>query len=312
MRNVGIPYMGSKRILATDIIDFMIRKQPQATKLYDIFGGGGAISFTALQFDQFKDGIVWNDIDERLVALVSYIIKAKAHKIEHPELYKLGQVYEDKFYEWVSREDFFKHKEQTDWYGGYVQAVWSFGNTGKAYMFGKEIEETKRLGHNLAVYGGANNLKAIREHGVQIPDKVLTYNKLHHRRRFISGWCKHYAVRLELQQLEQLQQLERLQQLEAISHSGLSYKDVDPKSFEHNSIVYLDPPYESTADYLNSIDHKELYDWISKIEAPVYLSSYKSPLKPVMALNHRTTLKSGKTKEEGKTVEWLFWNEKDI
>jgi site-specific DNA-adenine methylase len=91
----------------------------------------------------------------------------------------------------------------------------------------------------------------------------------------------------------------------------LSYSDIDPKSFEPNSIVYLDPPYESTADYLNRINHKELYEWVSKIEVPVYISSYKSPLKPVMALNHRTTLHGGKTKKESKRVEWLFWNEKD-
>lgn len=33
MRGLGIPYMGSKRKLAVDIIDFIARRQPEATTL---------------------------------------------------------------------------------------------------------------------------------------------------------------------------------------------------------------------------------------------------------------------------------------
>lgn len=310
MRNCGIPYMGSKRKLATDIIDFMVRRQPGATKLYDVFGGGGAISFTALQFPQFTDGVVWNDIDSRLCALVDYILKAKKHKQEHPELYKLGNVYEDLLYQWVSREDFKINKERLDWYGGYIQCVWSFGNNGANYMFGKDLEETKRLGHNLAVFGRASDLEAIHKYGIEIPDKVLSYKTLKQRRMFISGWSrnrKRFDIE-RLEQLQRLQQLERLERLQRLERRGVSYIDIDPKSFEKTAIVYLDPPYEGTADYLNGINHNQLYEWIEKIEVPVYLSSYKSPLKPVMALNHRTTLNGGGSKEESKRVEWLFWN----
>lgn len=315
LQGLGIPYMGSKRKLAVDIVDFITRKQPKATKLYDIFGGGGAISFTALQFPQFINGVVWNDIDQRLCALVDYILKAKEHKKNNPELYKLGNVYEDKFYELVSREDFFKNKERPDWYGGYIQSVWSFGNKGTAYMFGKEIEEAKRLGHNLAVYGRQSDLNNIRNFGINIPKEVLDLSRLYDRRMFISGYCRKFGNRYELQRLQQLERLERLQQLQQLQRlerKGASYKDIDPKSFEPYSIVYLDPPYEDTADYLNSIDHKELYEWIQKIKVPVYLSSYKSPLKPVMALKHRTTLKGGNCKESGARTEWLFWNEVNI
>jgi site-specific DNA-adenine methylase len=326
MQGLGIPYMGSKRKLAVDIIDFITRKQPEAKRLYDIFGGGGAISFTALQFPQFKN-VVWNDIDPRLNALMSYILKAKKHKLEHPELYKLNQVYEDKFYEWVSREDFKKNRLREDWYGGYVQVVWSFGNTGTSYLFGKDIEETKRLGHNLAVYGGESDLVAIHKARIPIPNKVLQYKQLHHRRKFISGWCKRNIGRIDLQQLERLQQLqqlerlqrlerlerlERLQRLEQLQAGGVRYEDINPKMFKAGDVVYLDPPYEDTAEYINGISHKNLYNWIDKIEVPVYLSSYKSEMKQVLAINHRSTLKGGRSLDTSKRLECLFWNEKTI
>jgi site-specific DNA-adenine methylase len=318
LQGLGIPYMGSKRKLAVNIIDFMTRKQPQSNRLFDIFGGGGAISLTALQFKQFTNGVIWNDIDPRLCALVEYILDAKKHKLEHPELYKLNQVYEDKFYKWVSRENFIKHKNRLDWYGGYIQVVWSFGNKGTSYLFGKEIEETKRLGHELAVYGRHSDLEAIQNTGINIPTKVLSYKQLHHRRKFISGWSKQNIKRYDLQrlqQLERLQQLQQLQQLERLERLeqkelGIDYKNIDPSMFTKNDIVYLDPPYQATADYINAINYNDLYSWIEKINAPVYLSSYASKLKPVLALNHRTTLNSSKSMESSKRIEWLFWNEK--
>jgi hypothetical protein len=60
------------------------------------------------------------------------------------------------------------------------------------------------------------------------------------------------------------------------------------------------------------VNHDELYAWVAEIEAPVYLSSYKSPLKPVRAMNHRALLKGGSTKEASDRIEWLFYNERQL
>jgi site-specific DNA-adenine methylase len=40
---LGIPYMGGKRKLSKQIIDFILAKNPNCKYFYDLFGGGGAI-----------------------------------------------------------------------------------------------------------------------------------------------------------------------------------------------------------------------------------------------------------------------------
>ena len=44
-----IPYMWSKRALAEDIVHYIRHRNPKAKYFYDIFWGGGSVSFEALQ-----------------------------------------------------------------------------------------------------------------------------------------------------------------------------------------------------------------------------------------------------------------------
>ena len=55
-----LPYMGSKRKLAARILDTIISCQHgRSLKLYDLFGGGGAVSFEALQRPEIDS---WEDL----------------------------------------------------------------------------------------------------------------------------------------------------------------------------------------------------------------------------------------------------------
>ena len=45
---IGIPYMGSKRKLASEIVSFILERHPKTKYVWDLFGGGGAISFEFL------------------------------------------------------------------------------------------------------------------------------------------------------------------------------------------------------------------------------------------------------------------------
>ena len=51
---IGIPYLGSKRKLATPIIDYILANNPKTKHFYDLFGGGGAMSFEALKRKKIK------------------------------------------------------------------------------------------------------------------------------------------------------------------------------------------------------------------------------------------------------------------
>jgi len=45
---LGIPYMGSKRKLASEILHKITQRHGNISDFYDLFGGGGSISFTAI------------------------------------------------------------------------------------------------------------------------------------------------------------------------------------------------------------------------------------------------------------------------
>ena len=51
---LGIPYMGSKRKLAPEILKCITQRHPNLTGFYELFGGGGSISFTAIRDYRFN------------------------------------------------------------------------------------------------------------------------------------------------------------------------------------------------------------------------------------------------------------------
>ena len=50
--------------------------------------------------------------------------------------------------EWITGERFFSEKESNT----YIKIIWSFGNNGRNYLFGKDIEEKKRSMHQAVVF----------------------------------------------------------------------------------------------------------------------------------------------------------------
>ena len=124
----GLPYKGSKSAIAKDIIGVL----PGGNRLVDLFCGGCAITDYALKnTDKFNRFLI-NDIDER-----------------NPKTYMKalngGFRNEDR---WISRQDFFKLKETDD----YVRLCFSFGNCGKTYMYGPQIEPYKRAIHHIVFW----------------------------------------------------------------------------------------------------------------------------------------------------------------
>jgi len=58
IKGLGIPYMGGKRQIAPKIVDYILAKNPNVKYVYDLFGGGGAMSFEFLQRKQIKKVII--------------------------------------------------------------------------------------------------------------------------------------------------------------------------------------------------------------------------------------------------------------
>jgi len=292
--NYGLPYLGSKNKIAEEIVSLF----PQADNFYDLFAGGCAITHAMItkQQDLFCNGFkkyIFNDINDTPRLFLEAI---------------QGKYKDEK--RWISREMFFEElkKENPD---PYIKWIWSFGNSGKNYIFSKDLEPIKKAFHYIVMFDDWTYFeklytydflaKTLLKYGIDTPKIFLDLYKKQYSRGFgrkehlrVIKWIqKNYLnqrysfselERLQrLQQLEQLQQLERLQrlqqleqlqQLERLQQLQVSYSEV---KILPNSVIYCDIPYkiEDTKDYLKEeFNHKEFWKWAEKQEQAVYVSEY--------------------------------------
>jgi site-specific DNA-adenine methylase len=294
--SLGIPYMGSKRKLASAILKAITSRHKGITDFYDLFGGGGAVSFTAIK--NYRFNVHYNELNSHIYELVKYL--------------KTNRTLEPKFYEWVTREEFFKQINRTDadWYSGFVMTCWSFGNNSeKGYLYGQDIMETKRLAHEFIVNG---DLEAMKELGVNIPE-LLDIKDVQKRRVVFCDYIKKNICKLvdnRVQNLELVEHLTRLQNLQNLQNLQINNKDYkDIKITGANPIIYCDIPYKGTGEYKEgNFNHEEFYDWANEIEYPVYISEYDAPFEMVQMFSHRSSLSA--TNNAKKTIESIFWNRK--
>ena len=127
MNRYGLPYMGSKNKIANWVVDVL----PKSERLYDLFCGGCAVTHAAMMRGKYEHYHV-NDINN-MGGTFCDIIKGKLQ----PD------------YRWISRDEFFRLKD-TD---PIVKIVWSFGNNGRNYLYGKDREELKKAMHYAVVFG---------------------------------------------------------------------------------------------------------------------------------------------------------------
>ena len=296
-KNYGLPYMGSKSGIV-HLIRYVLERHYDKKYFIDVFCGGFAVSHYVLEKTNMK--VLANDKNKYVVALIEQTLKGLP----------------DSVYDFVTRETFFDVIENPDkydeWYVGYVSTIWSFGNSQKAYMFGKDVEPLKHSMHNAIVFNNWDNsvkdLEKIIPHGL----KALDYKKYPNKRTKLMGYVKrHLKDRLDLQRLERLQQLQQLQQLERLQQ--LDWRDfinsIPPEILE-NAIIYCDPPYEDTAKYAeDTFSHQDFWQWFRETPYCVYVSSYKAPddIKP-LNFEYKNQLLSGGV---GKLVtENIYWNGK--
>ena len=304
---LGLPYMGSKRGIAIDVMQSIFDTVGEFDIFYDLFGGGGAMSFLALEIG--IPDIHYNELNTGIVNLMIHLRDVGIP----PEWYKF-----------VNRETFLEHLDKDTAYAGMIKSCYSFGSSQAAYLYGMDIQDMKEAAHNYVVNKDLNaKLKLEAEFGVKFPK--LT-GGLHTRRRQLGRFVKRNPQastldrRLEqLQHLSQIQQLEnlsRLQHLEKINHlkkqngfsdfkiTNLSYEDVDIKQ---GGVIYCDIPYEGTATYQEGdFDHRKFEQWFINNPNPVFVSSYNFNYgKVVMEVVKIVGLQGG---GDNTAIERLYWN----
>lgn len=294
--SLGIPYMGSKRKLAPQILKLITQRHLGITDFYDLFGGGGSVSFNAVK--DYRFNVHYNELNSHIFELVKYL--------------KENKTLDPKFYEWVTREIFFEQINRTDadWYSGFVMSCWSFGNKQSSYIYGDDVEPIKKLAHNFLVFGCVDSMNEL---GLDIP-QIISVNSIHKRRSIFSKYIKELKKeRFDLQNLEALgrienhERLHHLQNLQNLQITNESYENVIITG--NNPVIYCDIPYKGTGEYKEGgFNHEAFYDWANEIEYPVYISEYDAPFETVEMFNHRSSLSA--TNNAKKVIESVFWNGK--
>lgn len=284
--------MGSKQAIVEKFIDIF----PKADNFYDLFGGGFSVTQCMLEkrgndYKKFH----FNEINPLVVDLIKKAINSEYNY--------------DKFKpEFITREKFFELKDRD----GYVKYIWSFGNLGRTYLFGKNIEKYKQSMHNAVVFGEFDELATEVFQGKRdwltndIKERRLVLRRLleFYRKNGIPKILYQFLNEKQLeqlQQLERLQQLQQLQQLQRLQQLTLTSLDYRKVNIEPNSVIYCDIPYKGTAKYSNNnFNHKEFFDWANNQSNPVFISEYNindsrfyliREIKKKALLNHCTNTK---------------------
>ena len=236
----GVPYQGNKSRIADIIISLL----PEGERLVDLFGGGGAITHCAILSNKWRS-FLYNDLNEMITGLFIDAIHGKYHDERRV----------------ITREDFTDLKDSD----AYVKYIWSFGNGGLSYLWGKDQEDIKcaachaLLDENLAERRSAyiHFVKLLQEFGCKEPHRLQPLERLQ-----------------AITQLEALQRLEAFQRLEV---SNISYEQYEHKD---GDVVYCDVPYEQMGkegcdDYGVKFDSLAFYEWAKSRDYQVFFSSYE-------------------------------------
>ena len=261
---IWIPYMWSKRWLAKDIIHYIRQQNPSAKYLYDIFGGGGSISFEALQ--QWFEKVYYVDLDEWMCNLLTQI------KQWIPEDWNKR----------VSREEFHKIKKNKDAYSVAMSICWSFGNNRNDYLYWEDREEYKKATHYAVVNQDYSLLEKLWIY-IKLEWKTIEERRLELKKVF---WAD---GKYTIQHLKAIEHLERLQHLEIINKW---YKKVEIETPLDETIVYCDPPYRWTAEYVVQtwrFNYKELDKRFRELPCPAYMSE-ENPHQVALSMAKRRLL----------------------
>ena len=278
-RPIGLPYQGSKKKISKKIVEIIKQNFGTDKPIYDIFGGGGAITAECM-----LNGldIHYNDLDHTITDMFQRVLSTDREFLKTLI---------------ISREEFFKirDKENKTIDDELKLLVNSFGNNRKDYMYSKEFSELK---YNLAI-------EIIKKHDTfDGYKKTETYKKalrafdigkekknqgLQQQQRLQQMQHLQQLQQLEqmvrLQQMQRLQQMERLQQMVRVQKAGIENLKITNHDYTHfsyltNAIIYLDPPYEGTthtAYKTDTFNSRSFYDWAYEMSKKniVLISSYE-------------------------------------
>ena len=292
--NLGLPYKGSKNTIAVDLVKCM----PRGKKLLDACCGGGAVLMAAAMSGRWEK-VVGNDLNPATIALLDAVLIHKGQiEYEHPPV--------------CTRDDFANSLQRIENGDFSIQDCVnkycaSFGNDGKTYLYGKQIEEYKLAAEQMLT---ADTLDQRRKFYRKFHALINTDDSEDKERLQSLQLLQRLQSLERLERLERLQSLQRLQSLERLERlERLDIFDIDYKEFD---VVYFDIPYKGTNKYDFEFDYDRFYDLFKSLKTDLkinaFLSEYDAPFTCVAEFEKKQLMAAsvGTTKKTSK--ERLFYN----
>ena len=251
----GLPYKGSKNIIANRIVDAL----PPGTNFVDCCCGGGAIVQVATLSGKFKT-VTGYDINKSIIGLLQ------------ATMVDFGKIDYENF-PVVSKEEFIAARDRNETINDFlIQYTCSFGANGIDYIWGESRIKYKTLMHNaIALPTMEQRRQALRDFiGCLVKDK-LSEDELEN-----------------LYHIDQALQLNRIHKVENTMRSRKSKTKLDfvcgsmfDIPFEKYDVIYFDPPYYGTTGYkkkqFDFIRFRTLLQVLKDMGKTVFVSEYNQP-----------------------------------
>ena len=280
---IGLPYQGSKKKISKKIVEIIKQNFGTEKPVYDIFGGGGAITAECM-----LNGLEvhYNDLDETVTSMFQKVVSEDRDYLKTLI---------------VSRDEFLKirEKENKTIDDELKLIVNSFGNNRKNYLYSEEFSDLK---YNIAI-------DVVKNHN--------TFKGYLKTKTYIDA-VNNIKDKETLKQLGRIQQLAYIQQLERLQNININNLEITNHDYTHfsylsDAIIYLDPPYEKAhlrGYSINNFDSKAFYDWAYKMSKKniVLISSYEISDSRFKCVYEFKTVKStfAPNKKSGDKTEKLF------
>lgn len=294
-----IPYQGSKQRIAFKLMAIMAQKCPNAKYFFDVFGGGGAMSYAAAQFGL---KVFYSDINQGIVNLHNFL---KTNKIPL------------EWFSYVSKDQYVKTYKQSDPYSVAICHAWDLNSLPGHYLYSEQLSPLIKHFIRVLLENDQHSLQILKEHS-KINLKLPKTSKLDTRLEELRSVLDRKLVRRNrLESLWRLYPWERLFAMAKlclnnfdISFEVKNYLDLKiPDLPSEEVIIYCDPPYIGTTRYLSGqFDHAKFNKWFSQLPYTGFLSEFKAPFKEIAQFTRKTGIrrKGGNDTEQEK----LFWNGK--
>jgi len=266
-RTLGAPYQGSKSQIAKWIVDQL----PSQDYFVDLFGGGGAMAKAAMISGKYPKGVITNDFDGSGLRLFRDGMDGKYRDY-------------DRF---VTRDEFFNGGATPE-----EKLLFSYGNDGRTYAYGRVIEPVKKGIHEVIVPNDYDQaMRACYELRGKIPGfkksmcndivSAMDGKDLNGRRLAFQnmmakqGFKERYYRPQHLERVDRVNSLQNIPNKDRFKFYNTSYEDVH---IPENSLIYADPPYRGTKEYVaNGFDSAKFDDWLRSNPQRVYISEYNMP-----------------------------------